>query len=138
MPRQKIEWTDVEIEQFKSLCSIFCSRKEVCLIMKVSEKTLNRLIEEYLHDEIAPDSTDPVTFSDAFDLYSGQGKASIRRKQFEAAMAGDKTMLIWLGKNYLDQSDVVKQTVTETHTKEVPLYMIAQRTAEKRKQAAAG
>ena len=29
---------------------------------------------------------------------------SIRRKQYELAMAGDKTMLIWLGKQLLGQS----------------------------------
>lgn len=31
--------------------------------------------------------------------------ASLRRKQFEIALAGNPTMLIWLGKQYLGQSD---------------------------------
>ena len=34
---------------------------------------------------------------------------SLRRKQFELADSGDKTMLIWLGKQHLGQSD--KQTI---------------------------
>jgi hypothetical protein len=35
---------------------------------------------------------------------------SLRRKQFELAIAGNATMLIWLGKNLLGQAD--KQEVT--------------------------
>jgi hypothetical protein len=31
--------------------------------------------------------------------------SSLRRKQFEVAMEGHPTMLIWLGKQYLDQRD---------------------------------
>lgn len=31
--------------------------------------------------------------------------ASLRRKQFEVAMGGNVSMLIWLGKQYLDQRD---------------------------------
>lgn len=34
-----------------------------------------------------------------------QRNASLRRKQFEMAMAGSIPMLIFLGKNYLKQSD---------------------------------
>ncbi|HUX65577.1 MAG TPA: hypothetical protein VMV42_00385 [archaeon] len=36
--------------------------------------------------------------------------ASLRRKQFEVAMSGNVGMLVWLGKQYLDQRD--KQEVT--------------------------
>ncbi len=36
---------------------------------------------------------------------SNQGRISLRRKQYEAALAGDKTMLVWLGKNVLGQRD---------------------------------
>ena len=36
---------------------------------------------------------------------NNQGRISLRRKQFEAAMAGDRTMLVWLGKNTLGQRD---------------------------------
>ncbi len=41
-----------------------------------------------------------------------QGKASLRRKQYEIAMSGNTTMLIWLGKQALGQSD--KQEILQT------------------------
>ena len=34
-----------------------------------------------------------------------KGKMSLRRRQFQLAMEGDKTMLVWLGKNMLAQTD---------------------------------
>lgn len=33
------------------------------------------------------------------------GRMSLRRRQFVLAMNGDRTMLVWLGKNVLGQSD---------------------------------
>lgn len=46
------------------------------------------------------------------------GKTSLRRKQFAEAMKGNTTMLVWLGKQYLDQKDKheVAQTVDVTVT----------------------
>lgn len=46
-----------------------------------------------------------MTFSEASKKFSADGKMSIRRKQFEIAMKGDTRMLIWLGKQCLDQKD---------------------------------
>ncbi len=34
-----------------------------------------------------------------------EGKELLRAKQFQTAMEGDKTMLVWLGKQYLSQRD---------------------------------
>lgn len=48
-------------------------------------------------------------FKMGFSQYSAQkkseGKELLRAKQFNVAMGGDKTMLVWLGKQYLDQRD---------------------------------
>ena len=85
--------------------------------MGITEKTLVRLINEYLFEEITgeekSEELEPITFKDAFELYSAQGKASIRRMQYKAAKAGDKTMLVWLGKQWLGQTDRVEQNVTQ-------------------------
>jgi hypothetical protein len=51
-------------------------------------------------------------FKDVIEEGSEEGKMSLRRKQLEVAMSGDRTMLIWLGKNLLNQSDRVKSDLT--------------------------
>ncbi len=55
-------------------------------------------------------------FKMTFSAYSAQkkseGKELLRAKQFSVAMEGDKTMLVWLGKQYLGQSD--KQEIDTT------------------------
>ena len=38
---------------------------------------------------------------------------SLRRKQYEVALSGNPSMLIWLGKNVLGQSDQVQQDVRD-------------------------
>lgn len=50
-----------------------------------------------------------------FSHYSQQKKSvgnnMLRQKQFELAMEGNGSMLIWLGKNKLGQSDVVNNNI---------------------------
>ena len=46
-----------------------------------------------------------MTFSDCFKRFSASGIISLRRKQFEVANGGSVPMLIWLGKQYLNQKD---------------------------------
>jgi hypothetical protein len=43
-------------------------------------------------------------YPDSVDLGRARMRASLRRKQYETAMSGNATMLIWLGKQYLGQS----------------------------------
>jgi len=60
-----------------------------------------------------------------FSAFSQQKKAKgdelLRTKQFQVAMTGDKTMLIWLGKQRLGQSDKMesKSEVTAITFREV-------------------
>jgi hypothetical protein len=55
---------------------------------------------------------------DVLDEGRSHAKASIRRKQFELALAGNITMLIWVGKNLCGQAD--KSEVTGKNGE--PLY----------------
>lgn len=56
-------------------------------------------------------------FRRAYDRGHGRLKISLRRQQIEAAKKGNITMMIWLGKQLLDQADkreiVQEATVTE-------------------------
>jgi hypothetical protein len=49
-------------------------------------------------------------FLDEYNLGKDKAGASVRRKQFEEAMKGNSTMLVWLGKNLLGQSDRMEHT----------------------------
>lgn len=100
MPRA-IKWNEDDRERFKSLCAIMCTQAEIESIMRVSHDTLIKLIAENFPDT--------PTWQEAYDAYSADGKASLRRKQFELAMDGNITMLVWLGKQHLGQREPYKQ-----------------------------
>lgn len=50
------------------------------------------------------------------------GKMSLRRKQWDVAMGGNVTMLIWLGKQYLEQAERAPDVMTEADR---PLYELS-------------
>lgn len=115
--RPKKTWNEEDIKLFKTMCQVFCTEQEICSVMGLNDKTLVRLINENLYEDITgkkqAKDCEPVGFADAFDKYSAQGKSSLRRQQFKLANAGDRTMLIWLGKQYLGQSDKVDNVVID-------------------------
>ena len=88
--QKKIDW-----EQLFKLMALHCTEEEICGIIDVSDTTLvQRIKEKY-----------DMTFQDLFKLKSANGKLSLRRKQYSVAMAGDKALLIWLGKQWLKQTE---------------------------------
>ncbi len=46
-----------------------------------------------------------VSFTNYSSEKKGKGNSLLRHKQFQIAMEGDKTMLVWLGKNRLGQKE---------------------------------
>ena len=46
-----------------------------------------------------------MTFAEYFKQKASHGRMSLRRKQYTAAIDGNTTMMVWLGKNWLGQSD---------------------------------
>lgn len=99
MGRPRIE---IDREQFEYLCKIQCTLNEIASFFDCSMDTIERWCKrEY-----------EMTFADTFALKSGSGKVSLRRKQFQAALAGDKTMLVWLGKQMLSQTDKLDQNIS--------------------------
>ena len=83
----------VDYTLLDDLCRIQCTAKEIASVLHMSIATLRARIEadtgeaylEYLYKR------------------SMVGRKSLRRKQWAEAMRGDRTMLIWLGKQYLGQ-----------------------------------
>lgn len=85
---------------FEGLCQILCTKDEICNIFECNEQTLTAWCQEIYG----------CGFCDIYKKLSDGGKASLRRMQFKSATNGNVTMQIWLGKQYLGQSD--KQELT--------------------------
>ena len=77
----------IDLELLKKLASMFCTREEIAALLGVSRRTLQR----------NPD------FARAYRQGQNSGKITVRRAQVQKALAGDTTMLIWLGKTILGQ-----------------------------------
>ena len=95
---------EIDYKVLQQLCSIHCTGEECAAILGVDYDTLNRTLKRDKHGG----------FAEYFKRYSASGKMSLRRKQFEQAQNGNTTMLIWLGKQFLGQSDKVEQKVDQT------------------------
>lgn len=53
-----------------------------------------------------------MNFSEYSILKKAKGNSLLRAKQYEIAMGGDKTMLVWLGKNRLEQTDKIEKKLS--------------------------
>lgn len=84
---------------FENLCSIQCTKEEICSVLDVSEKTLN----SWCNDKYGKN------FSLVFNEKRLLGKSSLRRMQWKLAEKNN-AMAIWLGKQYLGQKDKVETT----------------------------
>lgn len=86
---------DIDYAKLEKLCAIHCTGEECASILGVDYDTLNNHLKADSHGG----------FSEYFKKHSANGKMSLRRKQFETALAGNVTMMVWLGKQYLEQRD---------------------------------
>ena len=77
----------IDGELVEKLAGIGCPNKEIASIVGCSVDTLDR------------------HFADVITKGRENGKTRLRKKQIEVALAGNVTMLIFLGKNMLGQAD---------------------------------
>ena len=92
---------DIDYDQLKKLCVIQCTGEECAAMLGLDYETLNRRLKQDGHGG----------FKEYFAQNSSGGKASLRRRQFQAAMEGQPTMLVWLGKQWLGQTDRQETTL---------------------------
>lgn len=86
---------EINKEMFEKLCSIQCTEEEIAGVFDCSIDTINRWCKK----------TYDTTFADIYKKKSASGKMSLRRWQFDTAKRGNATMQIWLGRQYLGQTD---------------------------------
>jgi hypothetical protein len=86
-----------------------CDGTEVAATLGIDPRTLYRRCEEENH----------ITFDAYKQSKRAHGDSLLKAKQFSVAMTGDKTMLVWLGKQRLGQRD--KQEVEHDGAVEVKI-----------------
>jgi len=96
-PKAVIDWNQVG-----KLCEAGASGVGIAATIGVDEGTLRKRCE----------ADNNCSFSEFSQQKRAKGDELLRSKQFQVAMAGDKTMLIWLGKQRLNQSDKSDTNIT--------------------------
>jgi AraC-like DNA-binding protein len=101
-PRVEIDWNI-----FENLCGIQCTLEEMAAVFHCSIDHLEKSVKrEY-----------KKTFSEIFNEKRCYGKMSLRRRQWKAALDGNTTMMIWLGKQHLEQADRLEEIIpSAAHT----------------------
>lgn len=89
-PRVEIDW-----DVFDALCGVQCTLAEIAGHFECSEDTIERAVTR----------EKAVGFADYYREKAGRGTIALRRKQYAVALGGNVTMLIWLGKQRLGQTD---------------------------------
>ena len=86
---------EIDQKSFEKLCEMQCTKEEICGYFECSPKTLDAWCKR----------TYKATFSLVFSQKRSGGKISLRRAQFQSALSGNSRMLIWLGRQYLGQTE---------------------------------
>ena len=91
--------TEEALKLIESLAHIMCTDEEIAGILGASIDTLLNADNKEL-------------FRTAIEKGKAQGKQSLRREQWKLAQKGNASMLIWLGKQWLGQTDKVEATTS--------------------------
>ena len=85
--RQAFKLKDAEIKQLEQLATIGCTNDEIAAVIGCSWDTLYR------------------NYAEVIKTGRNQRNVSLRHMQFKIAQSGNVGMLIWLGKQYLGQTE---------------------------------
>ena len=81
------------LKTLRGLGKINATHVEAAAVLGVSRETFEKFLGKYKKAE------------EAFESGKSDGRISLRRAQFKAALAGNPTMLVWMGKQLLGQRD---------------------------------
>lgn len=88
-------------EEFDKLCALQCLQTEIAAWFNCTVDTLENRVK----------SEKGMGYSEYYHQKADKGKIALRRVQWQLALKGDKTMLIWLGKQCLGQSEKVEEKI---------------------------
>ena len=86
---------EVDTDMLSKLCQLQCTAEECAHVLGLSVDTIDRRLKEEGWQG----------FDDFKSENNSMGKVSLRRAQYQTALAGNHTMQIWLGKQWLGQTD---------------------------------
>ena len=102
MARPRVE---IDRKQFENLCALQCTLEEIASFFDCSHDTIERWCKrEYGQG-----------FAYIFPLKASKGKISLRRAQFQLAEK-NAAMAIWLGRQYLGQTDHPQDSIDTEDT----------------------
>ncbi len=93
--RPQIQWSEEQWKAFKSICRVTNKPYAISLVMGVRQSTIDSILKRELG----------VSFEDYLAKSWEETRYQLRAKQIDMALAGHPTMLIWLGKQILGQTD---------------------------------
>ena len=94
---------NIDLDHVRDLASIGCTYSEMAMVLGCSEVWIQK------------QKLENPAFTLAIEQGEGEIKKSLRRAQLDEAINGrNASLLIWLGKQYLGQTD--KQDITSTKT----------------------
>lgn len=89
---------EIDVDKVRPLAAIQCTYEEIAAVLGIARQTF-----------IDHVNRDPV-LREAIDQGWANGRASFRRLQVKLLEAGNATMGVWLGKQYLGQRDQIGLT----------------------------
>ena len=84
--RKEHKFNEEESEMVKRLSELFCSQEEIAYAMGCSRSVLRK-------------------YTDLLAEGKARGRVKLRRAQMDKALEGNPTMLIWMGKQLLQQQE---------------------------------
>jgi hypothetical protein len=103
----------VNLSRLPALCPIQATAAECASVLGISQDTLERRLK----------TEHGCTFTEFYNRHSAPGKCSLRRLQWKLARAGNPTMLIWLGKQWLGQTDKTEHAEDEATAQPVQVVV---------------
>ena len=103
----------IDKKQFENLCGLQCTLLEICDFFDVEDDTLNSWCKK----------TYGTTFSEVFKIKRGTGQISLRRTQWKLAEKS-AAMAIFLGKQYLGQTDKVETSGNVSITPQIDINIV--------------
>lgn len=97
----------IDKNQFENLCRLQCTLAEIASWFRCSEDTVERWCKRELGEG----------FAASYEKYAAAGKISLRRSQFKLAEK-NAAMAIFLGKQYLGQTDDPRRYTREETTED--------------------